>query len=267
MLSDQWYVAMSKPAPAGTRHPGKSLAQVALEASESGAVNIFPSSGRNGVRQWMENIQDWCISRQLWWGHQIPAWYDEAGNVHVARQRGRGAGQGRRGGEADTRPGHARHLVLERAGAVLHPRWPQVEGEEATAGRLAYDLYLPSSGAGHRLRHHLLLGGADGGDDDALHGRVPFRDVYIHGIVRDCGRPQDEQVGGQPRSTRSTSSTASPRGAGEEEHHRPAPAGGRAEGRRKIRKHFPRHRAYGADALRFTMAAYATLGRNIKLST
>ncbi|HOX89873.1 MAG TPA: valine--tRNA ligase, partial [Burkholderiaceae bacterium] len=85
MLSEQWYMAMSKPAPAGTLNPGKSIAAVGLEAVTSGEVNIFPEQWETTYKQWLENIQDWCISRQLWWGHQIPAWYDEAGNVFVAR--------------------------------------------------------------------------------------------------------------------------------------------------------------------------------------
>ncbi len=85
MLSEQWYLAMSKPAPETAVHPCKSLAQEGLEAVESGDVNIFPAEWRGVYRQWLENIQDWCLSRQLWWGHQIPAWYDEKGNVYVAR--------------------------------------------------------------------------------------------------------------------------------------------------------------------------------------
>ena len=70
MLSEQWYMAMSKPAPEGTFAPGKSIAQVGLEAVTSGEVNIFPKEWRGVYRQWLENIQDWGISRQLWWGHQ-----------------------------------------------------------------------------------------------------------------------------------------------------------------------------------------------------
>ena len=85
MLSEQWYMAMSKPAPAGTLHPGQSIAQVALDVVARGEVNIFPEQWKTIYNQWLENIQDWCISRQLWWGHQIPAWYDEQGNVFVAR--------------------------------------------------------------------------------------------------------------------------------------------------------------------------------------
>ena len=70
-------MAMSKPAPAGTRHPGQSIAQVALDVVARGEVRIFPEQWNTVYNQWLENIQDWCISRQLWWGHQIPAWYDE----------------------------------------------------------------------------------------------------------------------------------------------------------------------------------------------
>ncbi len=84
-LSEQWYMAMSKPAPAGTRHPGKSIAQVALDVVARGDVRIFPEQWRTIYNQWLENIQDWCISRQLWWGHQIPAWYDEQRQQSTSR--------------------------------------------------------------------------------------------------------------------------------------------------------------------------------------
>jgi valyl-tRNA synthetase len=85
MLTDQWFVAMSKPAPQGTYHPGQSLAEVALKAVSSGDIKFFPDHWSATYNHWLSNIQDWCISRQLWWGHQIPAWYDESGKVYVAR--------------------------------------------------------------------------------------------------------------------------------------------------------------------------------------
>lgn len=75
MLTDQWFVAMRKPAPAGTFTPGKSIAGRALEVVDSGDVCFVPENWTSTYRHWLDNIQDWCISRQLWWGHQIPAWY------------------------------------------------------------------------------------------------------------------------------------------------------------------------------------------------
>jgi valyl-tRNA synthetase len=79
MLTDQWFVAMSKPGP-----DGKSISQKALECVAAGEIRFVPENWVNTYNQWLNNIQDWCISRQLWWGHQIPAWYDRAGNVYVA---------------------------------------------------------------------------------------------------------------------------------------------------------------------------------------
>lgn len=88
MLTSQWFVAMSATPNGGepdSEFKGLSLADKAKKAVDSGAVRFIPENWVNTYNQWMNNIQDWCISRQLWWGHQIPAWYDEAGNVYVAR--------------------------------------------------------------------------------------------------------------------------------------------------------------------------------------
>src|SRR4030095_1464972 len=81
MLTDQWFVAMSKP-----DANGQSIAQKAIEAVRSGEVSFVPENWVNTYNHWMENIQDWTISRQLWWGHQIPAWDDENGGVYVAHR-------------------------------------------------------------------------------------------------------------------------------------------------------------------------------------
>jgi valyl-tRNA synthetase len=93
MLTDQWFVAMNKPGAGGA-----SIAQQAIEAVSSGQVRFVPAQWVNTYNHWMHNIQDWCISRQLWWGHQIPAWYGSGGELFVARsedearQRARQAG-------------------------------------------------------------------------------------------------------------------------------------------------------------------------------
>ena len=84
MLTDQWFVAMSKPG-----EDGKSITEKALDVVHSGEIKFYPENWVNTYNQWLNNIQDWCISRQLWWGHQIPAWYGDNGEIFVAQQRGR----------------------------------------------------------------------------------------------------------------------------------------------------------------------------------
>jgi valyl-tRNA synthetase len=170
MLTDQWFVAMSKPAPEGTFNPGKSITEVALEKVASGEIKFVPENWSTTYNQWLGNIQDWCISRQLWWGHRIPAWYDEDGHRRRARPKrkpGQGAAHWASRRTAPRRR-RARHLVLVGPGALL---------DHGLAGTDEGHGDVPAVvGAGHRLRHHLLLGRAHGHDDRALHRQGAVRD-------------------------------------------------------------------------------------------
>ena len=138
MLTDQWFVAMSK---VSDQDPtGKSIAQKAIDAVASGEVTFVPENWVNTYNQWMNNIQDWCISRQLWWGHQIPAWYDEDGNVIVARNEAEAQAK------APGKPLRRDEDVLDTwYSSALVPfstmGWPN----QGTAETDDFNLYLPST--------------------------------------------------------------------------------------------------------------------------
>ncbi|HEX7965809.1 MAG TPA: valine--tRNA ligase [Gammaproteobacteria bacterium] len=266
MLTDQWFLDLTRDTQPDGRPGGKrAITEPALAAVRGGAIKFTPENWSTTYVQWLENIQDWCVSRQLWWGHQIPAWFDEAGNIFVGED------------EADA----LKHSPIKPVGELRQDEdvldtwfssalwpfstlgWPGDTPERAKEWE-RFNAFLPSS---------VLITGFDiiffwvarmVMATQYFTGRVPFHEVYINAIVRDAegqkmskskGNTIDpldliDGIGLEALVQKSTAALLIPQV--------------REKVEKRVRKDYPQGiPAVGADALRFTFAALATYSRTI----
>ncbi|MBU6247926.1 MAG: valine--tRNA ligase [Xanthomonadaceae bacterium] len=272
LLTDQWFLDLTRDTlPDGRPGGRKAITEPALEAVRGGEIKFVPENWSTTYTQWLENIQDWCVSRQLWWGHQIPAWYDEAGNLFVGED------------EADARA----HAATAPVGALRRDEdvldtwfssalwpfstlgWPLDGPVTNERGDVVADWshdqrFLPSA---------VLVTGFDiiffwvarmVMATKYFTGQVPFREVYINAIVRDAeGQKMSKSKGNtldpldlidgialEPLVAKSTKSLLLPQE--------------REKVEKRVRRDYPAGiTAIGTDALRFTFAALASYSRTI----
>lgn len=254
-LTDQWYVAVEQ------------LAKPAIEAVEDGRIEFVPAQYKNMYMAWMNDLQDWCISRQLWWGHRIPAWYDEAGNIYVARDEAEVRSKYNLDASISLRQdddvldtwfssglwtfstlGWADESDVKKVLETFHPTSVLVTGFDIIFFWVARMIMLTM----HFMKNE------DGTP------QVPFKTVYVHGLVRDGnGQKMSKSKGNvldpidiidgidlETLVEKRTSNMMNPKDAAKIE--------------KQTRKEFPEGiPAFGTDALRFTFTSLASTGRDI----
>lgn len=209
-LTDQWYV------------DAKTLAQPAIEAVRSGKIKIVPQAWEKTFFNWMENIQPWCVSRQLWWGHQIPAWFAEDGRVFVAESEEEAQAEAGEGVTLTRDPDVLDTWFSSALWPFATLGWPD-NGDKTLAGRYPNDVLISGFDILFFWDARMMMQGIHFMED------VPFKTLYLHGLVR---------AADGSKMSKSKGNTVDPLGLIDQ---------------------------YGADALRFFMAAMESQGRDIKM--